>query len=281
MCLILIAYEEHPESRLIIAANRDEFMDRPTLAMHPWQNDSKIVAGRDIKAGGTWLGMTQSGRFAALTNFRDPGSIKENAPSRGSIVTDFLESSLDAATFLNKFNSGAEKFNGFNLLAGDENSLYWFSNIKGRITKLSPGFHGLSNHLLNTPWPKVTRGKRALKELLTRKEAITTEAIFPLLKDRTQPSDNELPDTGVGKKKERLLAPIFIKSPTYGTRCSTALIITRDGTINLCERTYGQTYGQYDKQEENEEHKERCFTWHTNQNGLTTALKQSKHQGAF
>jgi uncharacterized protein with NRDE domain len=159
MCLILAAWENHPTNRLIIASNRDEFLDRPTLAMHRWKNKSGIVAGRDIKAGGTWLGVTRNGRFAAITNFRNPSDQRENAPSRGKIVTDFLESNLDAATFLNRFKPGAQKFNGFNLLAGDQNSLYWFSNIKDRVTRLSPGYHGLSNHLLNTPWPKVARGK--------------------------------------------------------------------------------------------------------------------------
>lgn len=258
MCLILTAYEEHPTNRLIIASNRDEFLDRSTIAMHRWKNKSGIVAGRDMKAGGTWLGVTRNGRFAAITNFRDPSIQKGNAPSRGNIVTDFLESNLDTATFLNRLKRESEKFNGFNLLAGDKNSLYWFSNIKGKVTRLSPGFHGLSNHLINTPWPKVVRGKEALRELVIRREDITTEAIFSLLKDRTQPNDSELPDTGVGKESERMLAPIFIKSPTYGTRCSTALIITRDGEVNICERTYDNN-----AQQGKNDYKERCFTWQT------------------
>lgn len=239
MCLILAAWEKHPVYRLIIASNRDEFLDRPALAMHPWENKPGIIAGRDIQAGGTWLGVNLNGRFAGLTNFRDPSSQKKDAPSRGEIVTDFLESDLDPAAFLNsRLKPSAEKFNGFNLLASDKNSLYWFSNIKGSVTKLSPGYHGLSNHLMNTPWPKVTRGKKALKELVEREKHITPQAIFALLKDTSQPKDSELPDTGVGREWERILAPMFIQSPTYGTRCSTVLMITRDGTINIWERTY-------------------------------------------
>ncbi|ACN16721.1 conserved hypothetical protein [Desulforapulum autotrophicum HRM2] len=256
MCLILAAYEKTPGKRLIIAANRDEFLDRPTLPMHCWAKGSGIIAGKDIKAGGTWLGVTKKGRFAAITNFRKPSLQRQDAPSRGGIVTDFLESNLDPATFLNRFKTQAQRFNGFNLLAGDQNSLYWFSNIKGSPTRLLPGFYGISNHLMNTPWPKVARGKKALEKCLNKTGDITTDALFPLLADRTRPHDDELPDTGVGMAWERLLAPIFIESPTYGTRCSTILIITQTGEIDICERTFDQN--------QKDRYTQKCFSWNQN-----------------
>ncbi len=256
MCLILAAYRRTPENPLIIAANRDEFLDRPTLPMHCWAEASGIIAGKDLKAGGTWLGVTEKGRFAAITNFRNPSIHKQNAPSRGNIVTDFLESDLDTATFLNRLKTRAQQFNGFNLLAGDPDSLYWFSNITGRPTRLLPGIHGISNHLLDTPWPKVTRGKRALEKCLNPPRGITTDALFPLLADTTQPHDDDLPDTGVGMAWERLLAPIFIESPTYGTRSSTVLIISRNGAMDICERTFDQN--------QRDQYTQKCFSWNQN-----------------
>lgn len=270
MCLILAAYEKAPEKRLIIAANRDEFLDRPTRSMHCWAKRSGIIAGKDLKAGGTWLGVTGKGRFAAITNFRNPSIQKQNAPSRGSIVPDFLESDLDPATFLDRFKTQAQHFNGFNLLAGDRNALYWFSNIKGSTIKLLPGLYGISNHLMDTPWPKVTRGKKALEKYLTKNREITTTSLFPLLADRTRPHDDELPDTGVGMAWERLLAPIFIESPIYGTRCSTILIITRTGEIDICERTFDQNQkGRYTQ---------KCFSWNQNPEKPAWIAGTTKHK---
>ncbi len=243
MCLILAACGKLPGKRLIIAANRDEFLDRPTRAMHRWKNGSGIIAGKDLKAGGTWLGITEHGRFAAVTNFRDPSIQKTNAPSRGSIVTDFLESDLDPLTFLDRFKTRAQQFNGFNLLAGNPEATCWFSNVSGRATRLPPGFYGISNHLMDTPWPKVTRGKGALEKCLEQTRDLTPDELFPLLQDTTQPPDDKLPDTGVGMAWERLLAPIFIKSPGYGTRCSTVLIISQNGGMEIRERTFDTKEG--------------------------------------
>ena len=240
MCLILLAHKPDSLKRLIVAANRDEFLNRPTERMHFWHDNPNILAGKDLAAGGTWLGITRNGRFAALTNYRDPLSQKLDAPSRGKIITDYLEGDLTPVAFLEKLEKKGSRFNGFNLLVGDKNSLYWFSNIKGEIKKLGHGIYGISNHLLDTPWPKVNRGKNSLKVILSQKERITTESLFSMLEEREIPKDNELPDTGVGMEWEKILAPIFIHSPWYGTRSSTVIIMENSGKTVVCERTFNR-----------------------------------------
>jgi len=238
MCLILLAHKPDSLKHLVVAANRDEFLNRPTEKMHFWNDNPNILAGKDLAAGGTWLGITISGRFAALTNYRDPLSQKIDAPSRGKIITDYLESDVTPAAFLEEFRKKASMFNGFNIIVADKNSLYWFSNRKGEIKRLGPGIYGISNHLLDTPWPKVSRGKNSLKAILSQEDPITTESLFSMLKEREIPEDDKLPDTGVGIEWERILGPIFIHSPSYGTRSSTVLIMENSGKTVVCERTF-------------------------------------------
>jgi uncharacterized protein with NRDE domain len=238
MCLILIAHKPSPLKRLIIAANRDEFFARPTKVMNFWDDHPDILAGKDLAGGGTWLGIKRNGRFAALTNYRDPSVQKSDPPSRGGIITRYLESRLTPKKFIDQLQKDAHKFNGFNLLAGDRNTLYWFSNMAPEAKQLSPGIYGVSNHLIDTPWPKVTKGKKALAAILSREKELTMEPLFAMLTNTGTPGDSELPDTGVGKEWERILAPIFVRSPSYGTRSSTVIVMDETEKVEICERSF-------------------------------------------
>jgi len=236
MCLILFGYKVSREYPLILAANRDEFYQRPTARMHFWQSDPSILAGKDLEQGGTWFGVHKNGTFAALTNYRDPASIKQNAPSRGEIIIDFLESKEPSETYFNAVKKKADSYNGFNLIFGSKEELFWFSNLKNTIEKISPGIHGLSNRFLDTPWPKVASGKRALEQVIN--ETISSESLFSILTDQSIPDDSLLPDTGVELEWEKILSPLFIRSDTYGTRSSTVMLMDKDGHIEITERTY-------------------------------------------
>lgn len=238
MCLIFCAYETHPVYRLIIAANRDEFYDRPTAPAAFWDDAPDLLAGRDLKEGGTWLGITGSGRIAALTNYRTPFSQKENAPSRGLIVSNFLRGRETPVEYLEKLARSADKYNDFSIILIDQSQICYFSNHGGQLQNLSPGTYGLSNHLLNTPWPKVERGRKAIEALLSKEEKPSPEAIFNILADRSQPDDKLLPDTGIGLEWERILSPMFIESPVYGTRSSTVLLIDQEDNATFIERVY-------------------------------------------
>ena len=239
MCLILFAHDAHPEYRLVLAANRDEFYARPTAAAAPWEDAPGVIAGRDLSGGGTWLGITRQGRWSALTNVRDPGEPARDAPTRGRLVADYLRDDATPEDYLRSLLPRSAEFNGFNLLVADRESLYWASNREpGAGRRLAPGVYGLSNHLLDTPWPKVTRGKEALRSLLRQAGTLQPDALLSLLLDRARAADHELPDTGVGRDRERMLSSLFIVSPEYGTRSSTALLIDRAGRAVLVERTY-------------------------------------------
>lgn len=238
MCLILFAYRTHPGYRLILAANRDEFFARPTEALAFWSDEPGILAGRDLQAGGTWFGLSGDGRFAAVTNFRDPKNISAEALSRGRIPVDYLKSGLNPQRFWTAKRGEWSRYNGFNLLAGDRQSLVWASNRTGQEQKLGPGLYGLSNHLLDTDWPKVQRGKEKLRQLLAASGPVEAEDLFTLLEDSWQPPDSELPDTGIGPVWERLLAPLFISGEDYGTRSSLVLTITEDSRALCSERTF-------------------------------------------
>jgi uncharacterized protein with NRDE domain len=236
MCLILIGYKISNKYPLILAANRDEFYQRPTAPMHFWENNPGILAGKDLEQGGTWLGLNKIGRFAALTNYRDPGSLKQNAPSRGEIIIDYLVSKKSSQTHFKDFKKKSAAYNGFNLVFGDTDELFWFSNLKNKMEQITPGIHGLSNKHLNTSWPKVVSGKKALKKIIY--DNITSEELFSMLCDQFVPDDDLLPETGVGLEWERILSPLFIRSDIYGTRSSTVILIDRDGGIEVTERTY-------------------------------------------
>jgi uncharacterized protein with NRDE domain len=239
MCLIVLAIKVHPKYKLVLAANRDEFYERPSAPARFWQEAPELLAGRDLKAGGTWLGITRRGRLGMITNYRDPASLKKSAPSRGQLLARFLKGRQTPWDYLQEVRLEGERYNGFNLIVGDQNHLYWYSNRNGRPSSLDPGVYGLSNHLLNTPWPKVTRGKERMAEILAaREEDLDLDDLLKLLEDRHRPPDDRLPDTGVGLEWERILSPIFISSPTYGTRSSTGLLIDHEDRAAFVERSF-------------------------------------------
>lgn len=238
MCLILFGYRCHPAFSLVLAANRDEFHARPTDPVDFWDDAPDVLAGRDRIAGGTWLGMTRSGRFAALTNIREPDRQRSDAPSRGALVADYLRGDPAPGDYLHALTTEAEHYNGFNLLVGDRFSLHYYSNRDDQSPRrLKPGLYGLSNALLDTPWPKVERGRHGLAAILDSPDGPRPEALLELLADRSPPPDDELPDTGVGLARERLLAPLFIAGETYGTRSSSVLLID-DEQAELIERSH-------------------------------------------
>ncbi|MCK9230567.1 MAG: NRDE family protein [Syntrophales bacterium] len=236
MCLIIFAYRLHSEYPLIIAANRDEFYDRPTAAASFWKDAPEVLGGRDLRGGGTWMGIERGGRLAALTNYRDPRFMKDGAPSRGMLVSSFLTGGDEPVSFLRRVNETAEDYSGFTLLLGSPESLWWYSNAGGGITSVKPGIHGLSNHLMDTPWPKVERGKQLLKELLSGEGSPSPEGILDILEDSHHPPDHLLPDTGVGIEWERMLSPLFITSSSYGTFSSTVLLVNKKREVLFVEK---------------------------------------------
>ncbi|WP_298266473.1 NRDE family protein [Geobacter sp.] len=238
MCLILFALEAHPRYRLVLAANRDEFYDRPTAPASFWDDAPQVLAGRDLTGGGTWCGITTGGRIAAVTNYRDPRTYREGAPSRGRLVADFLRGEMTPAALLERLHREGNSYNGFNLIFGDGSELLYFSNRGALPARVPAGIHGLSNHLLDTPWPKVARGKEALAKLLAARDEPAPDDLFAILADRTPAPDHLLPDTGVGPERERLLSPLFIATPTYGSRSSTVILIGRDNTCTFVERSF-------------------------------------------
>lgn len=238
MCLILFSYDEHPDYALVVAANRDEFYGRPTAPAAFWDDAPHVLAGRDLEAGGTWMGVTRSGRWAAVTNYRDPTARKEEAPSRGQLVAGYLRQEKATPTaYLDQLVPEAGRYNGFNLLVGAPGTLGYYSNRDGAVRMLAPGLYGLSNHLLDTGWPKVERGRKKLRRALEADD-VTADRLLDLLYDTTAPADERLPDTGIGVAGERLLSPMFIEGERYGTRSSTVLVVDRAGHVTFAERTY-------------------------------------------
>lgn len=240
MCLVLLIHDAHPESRLIVAANRDEFYDRPTSPATFWADAPGVLAGKDLRAGGTWFGIDRTGRFAAVTNFRQGQREPAAARSRGQLVSEYLTGAVGPWDHMTQVGHDAELYNGFNLIAGDAREVVYFSNREGVTRALPPGVYGLSNHLLDTPWPKVTSGKAALSALVRKSAPPELMAdLFELLSDRTQPADQLLPETGISPEWERLLSSAFIASPAYGTRSSTVVLVGRDGQVVFAERSFG------------------------------------------
>lgn len=237
MCLILFSWDCHPRYKLIVAANRDEFYARPTQPADSWQDYPDILAGRDLQAGGTWLGIHKEGYFSAVTNYRDMDAIKANAVSRGDLTKDFLISKSKPVNYLRGIFEKKDQYNDFNLLASDFQSLYYFSNVQGQITKLDSGIYGLSNHLLNTPWPKVKTGKRIFSSIIKKRD-FSTEPIFELLQNVDTATGKSLPSTGLSSELEKTLSSIFIKTPDYGTYCSTVLLVDYEGKCTFEERTF-------------------------------------------
>ncbi len=235
MCLIVIAWHARADLHLAVAANRDEWRDRQAEPAHWWPDHPELLAGRDLQAGGTWMGVTRNGRFAAVTNFRDPADRRSTARSRGTLVTEFLLGTEAPARFLSNLAARSGDYNGFNLILGDMASLFYFGSREGVARAIEPGVHGLSNHLLDEPWPKVVRGRMRMQEALTEHDP--AEPLFGLLSDRERVQDDALPQTGVGIEWERRLSSALITGSDYGTRASTVMTIASSGEVTLEERT--------------------------------------------
>jgi len=238
MCLVLIAYRAHPRYPLVLAANRDEFHARPAQALHWWNDGVRMLAGRDLQAGGSWLGLDRAGRIALVTNYRDPSIPRPEGTSRGSLIGEFLGGADRASAFASATAARAGQFSGFNLLAMDREGLaYVTSHPEPLARMLEPGIYGLSNKQLDTPWPKLLRAReRFERELAT--DHPEPAALMRLLSDRNTAADGELPDTGIGLEWERLLSSAFIVSESYGTRCSTVVLINSDGIVTVEERSH-------------------------------------------
>lgn len=242
MCLIVFAWQVVPGAPLIAAANRDEFYDRPATPAAAWPDKPSIYAGRDLQGGGSWMGINQQGphgaRFAALTNIRGPQERRTDAPTRGALVADYLAGELDAEAYIARIADGSVAYNGFNLVLGDRDKLYWFSNRgmddprNGKA--LAPGIYGISNGLLDAPWPKVVRTKAQFASLLC--QGAPEEAYFEMLADTTCAPDLRLPDTGIAIDLERVLSAVCIETTGYGTRTSTVVKLYTDAPAELHER---------------------------------------------
>lgn len=237
MCLILFAYKVHPKYKLMVAANRDEFYKRPTAHVHYWEDEPEILAGRDLEKMGTWMGIAKSGRFAALTNYRNPKEDTEGKRSRGEIVAKALQYKGDIKEYMQSLVSNNDSYPGYNLLAGDGDELFYYSNVGQELIKVAPGVYGVSNHLLNSDWPKVQTGKEGLTAILNSNHEDYVEALLTLLQKADQAPDEKLPQTGVSLEWERMLSPMFIKSEHYGTRSSTVLLMD-EKEIHYVERVF-------------------------------------------
>lgn len=249
MCLILLAHRVHPRYPLIVAANRDEFHGRPAAPAAFWEDQPQVLAGRDLEAGGTWLGVARNGRFAAVTNFSEEPMDPLPPRSRGGLVSDFLTGTMAAEPYLEQIAAHAGAYRGFNLLLSEGEELWYYSNRLPRPQRLAPGTYGLSNHLLDTDWPKVKRGKSALAVFEAAEQQPDVEELLALLADESTPSDAEIAASGLDPEHARRVTPCFIRGPVYGTRASTVVIAERSGTMHFTEVGFaaeGQRAGRQD-----------------------------------
>ncbi len=235
MCLIVFAWDTHPKYKLIVAANRDEFYHRPTKQAEFWDDYPNVFGGRDLEALGTWIAVSKSGKFGALTNFRDPNNIRTDVHSRGEIIPNFLNSNQTPEAYLSTLHSKSNQYNGFNVLVGDFMNLLHYSNQERKMNPVSPGIHGLSNALLDTDWPKVTQLKNLFSETIATD--FSHEDLLKLLSDDSCFENQILPQTGVSAKWERALSPICIRTESYGTTISTVLTLDRFGKVSFTEKT--------------------------------------------
>ena len=243
MCLAVIAYQSAEKWPLVLVTNRDEVHTRNAIPVGPWVDHPSIVAGRDVTGGGTWLGLSTEGRIALLTNVREPGRHIPDAPTRGQLTERFLLAEDSPADHARSLQDDMNRYNGFNLLIGDMNELWYVSNRSNRSPhKLHPGVFGLSNAELQTPWPKLVKTRDAvashLESLSTTNQDLDYQVLFDIMSDRQTPPDDQLPSTGVGIERERMLGSPFIKSETYGTRCTTIVMVSQDETAWIFERTF-------------------------------------------
>jgi uncharacterized protein with NRDE domain len=234
MCLLVAAFKVHQDYPFVLVGHRDEFHARPTTDLAWWEDG--ILAGRDLQAGGTWLGLSRDGRLAVVTNYRGPGAVPPDAPSRGLLIPEFLRGDDPAPDFAAALAARAPAYSGFNLLAFDGSSFAYCGNRPSAgVETLGPGVYGLSNARLDTPWPKVLRTRERVREMLSQPQ-VRSASLFAALADREPAQDSQLPDTGIGTQLERLLSPPFIVGPEYGTRCTTLVLIRADGRITVEER---------------------------------------------
>jgi uncharacterized protein with NRDE domain len=240
MCLLVLAWNSHPRYRLILAANRDEFHERPASPLAWWPDEPRILAGRDLRGSGTWMGADRRGRFGVVTNFRELERPLADAPSRGELVTRFLSAERSPREYLADLGRHAPRYAGFNLLVGESRTLHYFSNRDGGEARpLADGVYGLSNHRLDSPWPKLLR-TRARLSALVEADQVVTDSLFELLADRTPADPDETPDTGLPPEWERALSSPFVLHERYGTRCSTVLLVEHDGRTTMLERRFDE-----------------------------------------
>lgn len=240
MCLINFNIGSHKKYKMVLAANRDEFYSRPTASMHYWDDHQNILGGRDLKAKGTWLAVSKSGKIGALTNIRTPEEMTMEAKkSRGELVVNYLLSEDNPEDYLKNLAASSSDYAGFNLLAGNPDELYYMNNYDNNVSRVEDGTHGLSNEYLDTPWPKVVIGKAKLDEVLSE-EDVDVDALFNLLRIDSQAADDIVQKTGVDFDLEKKLSPLFIDIPDfdYGTRCSTVVLVDYQDNITLIERTF-------------------------------------------
>jgi uncharacterized protein with NRDE domain len=268
VCIVVFAWQIHPEYPLVLVCNRDEFHERPTASAHWWKDQPRVLGGRDIQAGGSWLAMDRQGRLAVLTNVRQPDmNPTPDQRSRGRLVADYVIGPDDARTGSGRAAASGASHAGFNLLFLDADRLFYVHHrLPDRHAheprpperhRLQPGVYGLSNHRLDTPWPKVRTGKRQLASWLGRPDSSIRD-VLEVLHDRTIPADESWPDTGLDPETERMLAPCFVVSPRYGTRSTTAVLIRRDGTVFFLERSFDP---------EGRPREERGFSWSSGSEG--------------
>ena len=246
MCLIAFSYKVHPNYPLVIIANRDEFYDRPTAAAHFWEDKPAILGGRDLLQQGSWMGLSKNGRFAAITNYREPSQPETALLSRGEVVSQFLLSTEPIESFIDSLREKKNLYGGYNVLLFDGQQMHHYNNVFDEHNKIEPGTYGLSNATLNTSWPKVEKAKNALINSTQNKQFEVQDLIL-LLSDDQIAHDEVLPNTGVGIHLERALSAQFVKLPNYGTRCSTAIIFNKNGDINFLERTYDKGIFLFDR----------------------------------
>jgi uncharacterized protein with NRDE domain len=253
MCLIVIAWHAHRDYPLIVAANRDEFFRRPTLPADWWKDAPHLLAGRDQQRGGTWLGVTRQGQFAAVTNYREPPSGPPAAESRGELVGNFLRGNVPPFYYLHEIAGRRANYDGFNLLVADGEQLWFLGKREQAPRELKPGIYGMSNGDLDARWPKVIKGKRAMEGVMQvsggfaltararerKRRKTITHALFTLLANRLPAADGDLPDTGIGLEWERMLSPIFVHADGYGTRSSTVVLADHRGIVHFHERSFG------------------------------------------
>ena len=245
MCILLLSLRQHPRYPLIVAANREEAYDRPTAAAAFWNDAPNVLAGRDLLQGGTWLGITRQGRFAALTNFRSVEANRSDGPSRGGLVSEFLRGNQTPDDYLAEVVANSHSYSGFSLIVGDGSEFRYYSNQEHEPRQLVSGLYGVSNHLLDTPWPKLVQAKRELNRRLLAANEPTSDQLFTILADSTMAEDDELPDTGIGIDNERLLSPLFVNAGNYGTRSSTVVLIDKTGNVTFVERTFDRRPDRY------------------------------------